>query len=258
VILDDILAAKAQEVARHRARCSAEALRARDLWEEPRRGFARAIGAASGRCIIAEIKRASPSRGTIRSDFDPARHAAEYDEAGATCVSVLTDTPYFGGSLEDLAAARPACALPLLRKDFIVDAYQVAEARAYGADAVLLIVAALPPTSLAELLEAAAGEGLDVLTEVHDERELEIALRSGATLIGVNNRNLNTFETSIDVTRRIAASVPAGVTLISESGLGDARELQELEERGVAGFLIGETFMAADDPGAKLAALLRG
>jgi len=258
VILDDILRSKHDELARSRRAVGEGALRERALWHEPRRGFASAIDAATRRCIIAEIKKASPSRGTIREDFEPARHAASYQEAGATCISVLTDGPFFAGSLADLEAARAACAVPLLRKDFVVEPYQIVEARAHGADAILLIVAALGASALAELLAAAASEGVDVLTEVHDERELELALGAGATLIGVNNRDLKTFVTSIDVTRRLAACVPDGTRLISESGLGDVAELAELERLGVDGFLIGETFMAADDPGAALIALLRG
>jgi len=257
MILERIIEAKRREVATARKRCTESDLMGRPLWKEARRGFAAAIRNAPGRCIIAEIKKASPSRGTIRKDFDPARHAAEYEAAGATCISVLTDGPFFAGSLEHLAAARNAARLPLLRKDFILDPYQIVEARAAGADAVLLIVAALDRERLGELAAAAAELGLDVLTEVHDEGELDVACTSGADLIGINNRNLKTFETSLDVTRRLLPRVPDGVTVISESGLVDPEDLADLERLGVGGFLIGEAFMAAPHPGEKLASFLR-
>jgi indole-3-glycerol phosphate synthase len=256
LILERILEAKRDEVARAKTRVPAASLRERALWAEARRGFARAITDARRRCVIAEIKKASPSKGVIRRDFDPAAHARDYAEAGATCISVLTDGPFFQGALAHLAAARGACAVPLLRKDFLVDAYQVAEARAYGADAVLLIVAALAPSALRDLGAAASAEGLDVLVEVHDEGELDTALAAGATLVGVNNRNLKTFATSTDVTRRLMTRMPEGVTVISESGLGDPAELADLERAGVRGFLIGETFMAAERPGEALARVL--
>lgn len=256
VILDRILEAKRSEVARAKQATPVAALRQRPVWSEPRRGFQRAISAATSRCIIAEIKRASPSRGVIRHDFDPVAHARAYEQAGATCVSVLTDQQFFQGSLADLERVRGACGLPLLRKDFMIDAYQIAEARAHGADAVLLIVAALSMSLLDELYDAAREEGLDVLVEVHDERELETALSSGATLIGINNRDLRSFVTTTDVTRRLVARVPRDAAVISESGLHDAAELSALEALGVRGFLIGEAFMAASDPGKALAALL--
>jgi indole-3-glycerol phosphate synthase len=256
MILDRILAAKREEVAAAKARVSVAGLRSLPGWQEPRRRFVHAIHEAKGRCIIAEIKKASPSRGLIRADFDPAAHARDYERAGATCISVLTDTRFFQGSLADLDAARRACARPLLRKDFVVDPYQIVEARAHGADAVLLIVAALESRALGELLAQARAESLDVLTEVHDERELETALAAGAALIGVNNRDLKTFHTTTDVTRRLVASMRGNVPLISESGLGDARELAELESLGVRGFLIGETLMAAASPGRALARLI--
>ena len=256
MILDRILESKRAEVAAAKKRVQSEGLRSLEAWHEPRRGFADAIRSAAGRCIIAEIKKSSPSRGLIRADFDPAAHARDYERAGATCISVLTDGPFFLGSLAHLEQARRACGRPLLRKDFVIDPYQISEARAYGADAVLLIVAALDRDMLASLHGAAREEGLDVLTEVHDERELDTALAAGATLIGINNRNLRSFETTTDVTRRLIPLVPEGAVVISESGLGDARELTELESRGVRGFLIGETFMAAPSPGRALARLL--
>lgn len=256
MILDRILEAKRQEVAQAKIARPHQALREAPLWKEARRGFASAIRTHAHRCVIAEIKKASPSRGVIRETFDPASHAAAYERAGATCLSVLTDARFFGGSLGDLAAARRACALPLLRKDFVIDAYQIDEARAWGADAVLLIVAALDATAFAELYQAAGRADLDVLTEVHTGDELEQALAAGATLIGINNRNLHTFATSLDVTRELVRRVPAGVTVISESGFRRSSELAELEALGVHGFLIGEQLMAAVDPGAALAELL--
>jgi indole-3-glycerol phosphate synthase len=257
VILDEILSSKRKEVEVARVERDESLLRRRAMYGEDRRRFADALRAPAGRQIIAEIKKASPSRGVIRTDFDPAIHAREYQLAGAACISVLTDGPFFQGSLGDLEAARGNCSIPLLRKDFVIDRYQIVEARAYGADAILLIVAALSPEQLSDLLAVATAEGLDALVEVHDERELETALAAGSRLIGVNNRNLKTFVTSSEVTRRLVPLVPRGVTLISESGLGAAAELSELEAVGVHGFLIGETFMASDSPGERLASLLR-
>jgi len=256
MILDRILETKRREVEAAKAAVSLQALHARPCWHEPRRGFQRALESAPGRCIIAEIKRASPSKGLIRREYDPAAHAREYERAGATCLSVLTDGPFFQGSLADLECARNACGLPLLRKDFVLDPYQIDEARAFGADAVLLIVAVLPEPLLAELHAAARERNLDVLVEVHDERELDVAWRAGGRLIGINNRDLRSFSTSTDVTRRLMPRVPAGATVISESGLHDAAELAALEAIGVSGFLIGEAFMAAPRPGEALAALL--
>jgi len=257
VILDRILASKRSEVAAAKAAVSVAQMRQRPLWSEARRGFAHAIRSATTRCVIAEIKRASPSKGVIREDFDPSAHARDYERAGATCLSVLTDGPFFQGALSHLEQARSACGLPLLRKDFVIDPYQITESRASGADAVLLIVAALTPSLLAELDAAAREEGLDVLTEVHDDRELDTALESGATLIGINNRDLRSFVTTTDVTRRLVGRIPPRVAVISESGLGDPADLSALEALGVRGFLIGETFMAAARPGDALAALLR-
>ena len=255
MILDRILESKRAELAAAKRAVGERALRERGLYQEARRGFAGRIG-RGGRAIIAEIKKASPSRGVIRPDFEPALHARQYQEAGACCISVLTDAPFFQGSLADLESARRASELPLLRKDFTIDRYQIVEARAAGADAILLIVAALEDAPLRELAAAAREEGLDVLVEVHDETELERALAAGSSLIGVNNRNLDTFETTLDTTRRLAALAPKEVTLVSESGFHHAAELAEMEALGVAAFLIGETFMRQPDPGAALRALL--
>jgi indole-3-glycerol phosphate synthase len=256
VILEKILHSKRAEVAAAKARSSVADLRARPLYAEARRGFIDRTG-LGGRAIIAEIKKASPSKGLIRGDFHPVVHAHQYANAGARCISVLTDGPFFQGSLADLEAVRGACAVPLLRKDFMIDAYQIVEARASGADCILLIVAALDDVELRDLAAAAGDEGLDVLVEVHDEAELERALASGAQFIGVNNRNLHTFHTSLDTTRRLAALVPEDVTLVSESGLSSAADLDGLEAIGVHAFLIGESFMRQDDPGAALHAMLK-
>ncbi|MFN2376818.1 MAG: indole-3-glycerol phosphate synthase TrpC [Candidatus Binatia bacterium] len=257
MILEKILKSKRAEVAHAKTRVSEPELRARPLYAVARRGFLDRIQ-AGGLAIIAEIKKASPSKGLIRADFNPVVHAHQYTQAGARCLSVLTDGPFFQGSLADLVAVRGATALPLLRKDFMVDPYQVTEARAHGADAILLIVAALDDVQLKDLADLAGEEGLDVLVEVHDERELERALASGALFIGVNNRNLHTFETSLDTTTRLLALVPDGVTLVSESGYHSAAEIAGMEDIGVSAFLIGETLMRQADPGAALHALIAG
>jgi indole-3-glycerol phosphate synthase len=256
MILDRIIESKREEVAAARTRISASALRSTESYARERRGFAARLRLPGARRIIAEIKKASPSKGVIREHYEPAEHARDYERAGAACISVLTDGPFFQGSLDDLRAVRLACDCPVLRKDFVIDDYQVAEARDAGADAILLIVAALEVRELEELQATALEQGLDVLVEVHDERELETAAQIGAQLIGINNRNLNTFETSIDVTRRLMPAMPAGVTVISESGLRDPAELADLERLGVAGFLIGETLMVSAEPGAALTSLI--
>jgi len=251
VILERILESKRAEVAVAKTAASPAALRARSVYRQARRGFhARLV--ESGRAIIAEIKKASPSKGLIRADFDAPLHARQYQSAGARCLSVLTDTPFFQGTLADLEAVRAHTTIPLLRKDFIVDDYQIVEARAYGADCILLIVAALDDAELESLAATADAEGLDVLTEVHDETELERALRSGARLVGVNNRNLRTFETSLTTTRRLSGLVPDDVTLVSESGLRHPHELAQMEAIGVDAFLIGENLIKEADPGRAL------
>lgn len=255
MILDRILESKRAEIADAKGRASLASLRERPLYAEARRGFAERVR-AQGRSIIAEIKKASPSKGQIRADFRPAVHATQYEKAGARCISVLTDGPFFQGCLSDLESVRAVSTIPLLRKDFMLDPYQIVEARASGADCILLIVAALEDSQLAELSSAATEEGLDVLVEVHDEKELERALLSGAALLGVNNRNLQTFETSLDTTRRLAALTPPGITLVSESGLSVPAQLAELEAIGVSAFLIGETFMREEDPGLAVQTML--
>ncbi len=258
MILESILEVKRDELRRAKAAVSESALRERELYEKPRRGFLARLGEHQGRRIIAEIKKASPSKGLIREHFEAPAHARDYQAAGACCISVLTDEKHFLGSLSDLEEVRAACSLPLLRKDFVIDGYQIVEARSFGADAVLLIVAALDGGLLGELSDLAAAEGLDVLVEVHDEAELETALGAGSVLVGVNNRNLRTFETSINVTRCLAALLPDEVTAISESGLRHPHELGQLEALGIDAFLIGESFMAVPDPGAELRRFLSG
>lgn len=257
MILDRILHSKRAEVAAAKGAVSLAELRSTALYVEARRGFLDRVQ-HGGRAIIAEIKKASPSKGLIRGAFNPVVHAHQYEQGGARCISVLTDAPFFQGKLADLEAVRGASSLPLLRKDFMVDPYQVVEARSAGADCILLIVAALDDVQLRDLAAVADSEGLDVLVEVHDELELERALAWGARFIGVNNRNLHTFETSLDTTRRLAAIAPQGVTLVSESGFSTPEQLAGMEAIGVSAFLIGETFMRQDDPGAALHAMVHG
>ncbi|HWX87246.1 MAG TPA: indole-3-glycerol phosphate synthase TrpC [Solirubrobacteraceae bacterium] len=207
--------------------------------------------------VIAEFKRRSPSAGRLREDADITSVAAAYEQGGASAMSVLTEEPNFEGSLDDLRAARAACALPILRKDFIVDPYQLYEAKLAGADAVLLIVAALAAQELVLLHETALGLGLDVLVEVHDSGELAIAASIGASLIGVNNRDLRDFSVDVARTSRLLGEMPAGATVVSESGIAGPEQLRELEQQGVAAVLVGESLMRAPDPRAALSALLQ-
>jgi indole-3-glycerol phosphate synthase len=221
----------------------------------PCRGFYQAITqriAAGGPAVIAEIKKASPSKGVIRADFDPAAIAASYAQAGAACLSVLTDRDFFQGSNDHLLQARAACRLPVLRKDFTIDPYQVYEARAIGADCILLIVAALDDARLRELASIAGELNMDVLVEVHNREELERGLMLRTPLIGVNNRDLRTFETSLDTTLGLLVDVPDDRVIVTESGIHTAEDVRLLRRRGVEAFLVGEAFMAAPDPGAKL------
>jgi len=263
-ILQRILAHKREDVAARKARVSSAGLRTRCEGAPPSRGFAAAVRtrvAAGKPAVIAEVKKASPSKGLIRADFDPAAIARSYARGGATCLSVLTDVEFFQGSDEYLREAREACALPVLRKDFTIDRYQVEEARAIGADAILLIAAALDNAALANLHAYARQYGLDVLVEVHDAVDLQRALPlpdPAHTLIGINNRNLRTFETSIETTLLLRPDVPADRLLVTESGIATREEVARLRTAGVDAFLVGETLMRADDPGAALAGLFAG
>ncbi|HET7929994.1 MAG TPA: indole-3-glycerol phosphate synthase TrpC [Rhodanobacteraceae bacterium] len=263
-ILQRILQRKREEVAERKARVPLAALRARCADASPARGFAQALRAhvdAGQAAVIAELKKASPSKGLIRAEFDPPAIARSYAAAGATCLSVLTDVDFFQGSDAYLQQARAACALPVLRKDFIVDRFQLHEARALGADAVLLIAAALDNAALVNLHAQAMDCRLDVLVEVHDSVDLQRALAlpvEARTLIGINNRDLRTFETRIDTTLRLRTQVPADRLLVTESGIADRDDVACLRAAGVHAFLIGEAFMRAQDPGAELARLFAG
>ncbi len=257
-ILDEILAHKRTEVAERRTSRSRRELIARSADLPPVRGFAAAMKAAvtaGGDAVIAEVKKASPSKGVIRPDFHPDQIARSYAEAGATCLSVLTDEKYFQGSDVYLSRIRSAVDLPLLRKDFIVDDYQIPESRLIGADCILLIVAALDPSQLRDYYEAAGETGLDVLIEVHDESELETALALSPALIGINNRNLKTFETSLDNTFRLLPLIPDDVLVVTESGIHTREHVQAMHDQGVHAFLVGEAFMKAKDPGEALQTL---
>jgi len=258
-ILKKILQDKAHEVTERAQILPLPELSRRVESFSPCRGFAAKIleDIDAGRAgVIAEIKKASPSKGIIRENFDPAEIAKSYAAAGASCLSVLTDEKYFQGHTNYLKAARAACNLPVLRKDFMIDPYQVYEARDMGADAILLIVAALGDPLMMDLEQAAIALGLDVLVEVHNEQELERALRLQTPLLGINNRNLRTFETTLDTTISMLNLVPDDKIVISESGIHSHKDIDLLRNHKVNGFLIGEAFMRADDPGAALTALL--
>ncbi len=254
-ILNRILARKAEEVAERQARLPLAELSARIATLPETRGFAAAIEekiAAGLPAVIAEVKKASPSKGVIRADFDPAAIARSYEEAGAACLSVLTDSDFFQGSEAFLRQARSACSLPLLRKDFIIDPYQVHEARAIGADCILLIVAALEDDVLLQLALLAAELDLDVLCEVHNEEELERALALPVPLIGVNNRNLRNFETSLETSLALQELIEYDRVLVAESGIHTPEDVMRLREGGIQAFLVGEAFMRAKDPGSEL------
>ncbi|WP_049622800.1 indole-3-glycerol phosphate synthase TrpC [Frateuria defendens] len=254
-ILQRILARKTEELAERSARLPLAELTARAADMPDTRGFAEAIEAkiAEGLpAVIAEVKKASPSKGLIRAQFDPVAIARSYEAGGAACLSVLTDKDFFLGSEEFLRQAREACSLPVLRKDFVIDPYQVYESRALGADCILLIVAALGDAELLELSLLAAELGLDVLCEVHDAEEMERALALPVPLIGVNNRNLRTFQTTLDTSLELQQLVEYDRILVSESGIHTPEDVALLRDAGINAFLVGEAFMRAEDPGREL------
>lgn len=257
-ILKRILAVKAEEIARAKTERPLDAVRAAAANASPVRDFAGSLRARAGAgraAVIAEVKKASPSRGVLREQFDPAAIAADYEAHGAACLSVLTDAQFFQGSMAHLAAARAACRLPVLRKDFMIEPYQVYEARAAGADCILLIAAALELPRMQEL-EVVAGElGLAVLVEVHDATELELALQLRTPLIGINNRDLRTFETRIETTLALLPRIPPGRLVVTESGILTKEHVATMRAAGVNCFLVGEAFMRAGSPGAELARL---
>lgn len=255
-LLGAIVAATRHIVAVRSAREPLRALAVRAESATVRGGFAAALSRAGTANVIAECKRRSPSRGVLRADYDPVAIGREYAAAGAAALSVLTEPTFFDGSLDHLAALRRSVDLPLLRKDFIISEYQLFEARAAGADAVLLIVAALRPVELKVLHDHAIGLGLDVLVEVHDATELAIAVDIGARIIGVNNRNLRTLEVDTATSEQLIASIPSTAAAVSESGLSNATDLKRLRQLGYGAFLIGERFMTKADPGEELHALL--
>lgn len=258
--LAEICATKREEVAARKTLATLDDLDRLAADATAPRGFRRALAAkaASGFGLIAEIKKASPSKGLIRADFRPAEHALAYQKGGAACLSVLTDAPYFQGHEDYLMDARAACDLPVLRKDFMVDPWQVAEARAIGADAILIIVAALGDTEMAEIEAAAIERGMDVLVEVHDETEMARAARLQSGLIGVNNRDLRTFRTDLATTERLAQLAPEGSLLVAESGINRHADLERLVQNDVRCFLVGESLMRQADVEAATRELIEG
>lgn len=257
-ILKKIIQRKAEEVAARAGQLSLNQLRASLAEAEPTRGFVTAIESkmlADEAAVIAEIKKASPSKGVLREDFRPAEIAASYERGGAACLSVLTDVDFFQGSDDYLKQARAACDLPVLRKDFVIDPYQVYEARAIGADCILLIVACLSDAQLSELSGLAKDLGLDVLVEVHDAQELERALPLDTRLLGINNRNLRTFEVSLQTTLDLLQNIPENRIVVTESGIHTPSDVALMQRHDVHAFLVGEAFMRAEDPGERLAEL---
>ncbi|BAV64176.1 indole-3-glycerol phosphate synthase TrpC [Sphingobium cloacae] len=258
--LIEICETKRQEVAARKAATTVASLHARAAEQTPPRGFRKALddAARSGFGLIAEIKKASPSKGLIRADFDPPAHAQAYAAGGAACLSVLTDAPYFQGHEDYLMAARSACALPVLRKDFMVDPWQVLESRSIGADAILIIAAALDDHQMAEIEDAALGLGMDALIEVHDAHELERAMKLRSRLIGVNNRDLRDFTVDFARTYELVDKAPDDCTFVAESGLGSHADLLAMAEHGVRCFLVGESLMRQADVEAATHDLLFG
>lgn len=253
-ILHDILQTKAREVSAGKEEISTAELTTRLRDCAPTRGFEKQLRAklANGPSIIAEVKKASPSAGVIREDFQPDQIARSYEKAGAACLSVLTDRDYFKGSDDYLQLARNACRLPVLRKDFMVDPWQILQSRVLGADCILLIAAALEPAHMADLLAVSREAGLDALIEVHNEEELDTALKLDHQLIGVNNRNLNTFETSLLTSERLKQLMPPEHLLVTESGIKSVQDVQQMQAAGINAFLVGEAFMRESDPGEAL------
>jgi indole-3-glycerol phosphate synthase len=260
-ILKRILARKSEEIAERAGRAPLESLRKKCADADPARGFVRALRARadSGRpAVIAEIKKASPSKGVLREDFDPAAIAESYAHHGAACLSVLTDIDFFQGADQYLRDARAACALPVLRKDFVLDPYQVYESRVLGADCILLIAAALGDQQMSELYGLARELGMDVLVEVHNGDELNRALALDLDMIGINNRDLHTFDTRLQTTLDLLSDIPADCLVVTESGIHTTEDVQHMRENGVNAFLVGEAFMRAADPGTRLAELFAG
>ena len=254
-ILLKILARKGEEISARRCSESVDQLQKKIDNASPPRGFIQSLQDKNeqGRsAIIAEIKKASPSQGVIRENFDPVEIASSYASAGAACLSVLTDVDFFQGHDEFLVAARNACPLPVIRKDFFIDEYQVFEARALGADCILLIVAALDDNRLKQLYQLALDLGMDVLVEVHDQAELDRAMQLDLTLIGINNRNLRTFETNLSTTLDLLSQIPATCTVVTESGIHTRDDVKLMREHRINAFLVGEAFMRADNPGDEL------
>ena len=257
-ILNRILARKNEEVAASKRALPIDRIQLQMEQASAPRGFVNALREKQSggfAAVIAEIKKASPSKGVIRKDFDPVQIARSYARGGAACVSVLTDEDFFQGHDDYLVAVRDACALPVIRKDFIIDAYQVFESRALGADCILLIVAALEDDLLAELYALSVDLGMDTLVEVHDESELERALRLDLDMVGINNRNLRTFETQLSTTVELLDQIPRDCMVVTESGINSSEDVNFMRDHGVNSFLVGEAFMRAEDPGAELHAL---
>jgi indole-3-glycerol phosphate synthase len=259
-ILKKILARKQEEIAERSAQVTIPQLIEQAKSASAPRGFAAAIAAkiAAGHSgVIAEIKKASPSKGVIREDFDPAAIAESYEAGGACCLSVLTDVDFFQGADEYLKLARSASTLPVIRKDFIIDEYQIYEARAMGADCILLIVSALSEPQLNQLHEVARSLGMDVLIEVHDEAELDIALKLDNPMVGINNRNLHSFEVSLENTYQLLSKIPADKIVITESGIHSPADVAAMRQHNVNAFLVGEAFMRSEEPGERLAEMFR-
>jgi len=259
-ILKKILHRKTEEIAERTAKVSEAALLKQAEHCDATRGFCAAMQSTLAKgeaAVIAEVKKASPSKGVLRADFNPADIAKSYQAGGASCLSVLTDADFFQGSEAALQAARSACELPVIRKDFIIDSYQVAEARAIGADCILLIVAALDDANLTDLYQQAVELGMDVLVEVHDAPELERALALSPMLLGINNRDLRTFNVSLDTTVELLPSIPSACTVVTESGILSVEHVRYMQQHKINAFLVGEAFMRAPDPGKALATLFR-